>query len=277
MKPVDNKNHMTQNILFLGCGKMGSIILNNLVEESGFEASKIKVIKKSDKKKIEGISYVKDFQKLDKNYRADLVFLCIKPQDAAEVLTEFSQAKIFHKNTIFISILAGKEIKFFENIFGKKAKIIRSMPNLPIQYSQGIFAYLANKNITKNELKNLEKIFANFGTSFALKNEKDFDLVTALFGSGPAYIFLMQEIFAEIAAQISKENADELVRKLFLGSSLMSQFAEENFAGLRESVTSNKGTTASGLAVLQKNSALKNLIKKTIAAAAKRSKDLSNG
>ena len=268
---------MMQNLLFLGCGKMGSIILNNLLEESGFETSQIKVIEKSDKNKVEGISYVKDVQKLDKNYRADLVFLCIKPQDAAEVLQEFSGAKIFHKDTIFISILAGKEIKFFENIFGKKAKIIRSMPNLPIQYSQGIFAYLANKNISKVEIKNLEKIFANFGTAFAVKSEKDFDLVTAIFGSGPAYIFLIQEIFAEIAVQISKENADELVRKLFLGSSLMSQFAEDNFTKLRESVTSKNGTTASGLEILQKNSTLKNLIKKTISAAAKRSKELSNG
>jgi pyrroline-5-carboxylate reductase len=261
--------------LFLGCGKMGSIILNNLVEESGFEASDIKVLEKSDTHKLEGISYYKNAAEIEKKYAADLVFLCIKPQDSAHALKEFAAAKLFHKNTIFVSILAGKEIKFFENIFGKNARIVRSMPNLPIQYSQGVFAYLCNKNISKVDAKNLAEIFENFGVAFEVKDEKSFDLVTALFGSGPAYIFLMQEIFAEMAAKISKEKSDDLVTKLFLGSALMSGFSEEKFSTLRESVTSKAGTTDAALKVLQKDSVLKNLFKKAIAAAEKRSKELS--
>jgi len=262
-------------ILFLGCGKMGSIIAKNLLEEVGCEINQIKVLEKSDKNKLEGISYYKTSRDLEKNYKADLVFLCIKPQDSQAVLEEFAATKNFHKDTIFISILAGKEIKFFENIFGKNSKIVRSMPNLPIQYSQGIFAYLCNKNIKKAEIKNLQKIFENFGCAFEVENEKSFDLVTAIFGSGPAYIFLLQEVFAEFAAQISKENSDELVKKLFLGSSLMSAFAEENFAQLRQSVTSKAGTTEAAIKTLQKNSALKNIFKKAISAAEKRSKELS--
>ena len=264
-------------ILFLGCGKMGSIIARNLLEESGFELSQMKVIEKSEKNKIEGISYYQNSTQLEKNYQADLVFLCIKPQDSEEVLQEFAKAKIFHKNTIFISILAGKKLAFFEKIFGKNTKIIRSMPNLPIQYSQGIFAYHCNQNIKKAELKNLQNIFDQFGTAFELKNEKDFDLVTAIFGSGPAYIFLLQEIFAEMTKSISKEKSDELVKKLFLGSAMMAEFADESFSSLRESVTSKKGTTESGLKILQQGSALKNLFKKAIKAAQNRSKELSNG
>ena len=263
--------------LFLGCGKMGSILLNNLLDEAGFEASQITVLEKSDKNKLPGIFYLKDVKKLEKNYRADLVFLCIKPQDCAEVLKEFSQADIFHKDTIFISILAGKKVEFFEKIFGKSAKIIRSMPNLPIQYSQGIFSYLLNKNIKKSEAKNLEKIFAKFGTAFEILDEKSFDAVTAIFGSGPAYIFLLEEIFAEIAIAcgFKKDQAAHLIKKLFLGSVLMSEFSAENFSTLRESVTSKKGTTDAAISVLQKNSALKNLLKKAVGAAIKRSNELS--
>jgi len=264
-----------KNILFLGCGKMGAIIAKNLLEEGGVEANQIKVLEKSDKNKLEGISYYKNATQLEKNYKADLVFLCIKPQDCEAVLKEFAATKNFHKDTIFISILAGKQIKFFENIFGKNTKIVRSMPNLPIQYSQGIFAYLCNKNIKKVEIKNLQQIFDNFGCAFEVKNEKSFDLVTAIFGSGPAYIFLLQEIFGEFAKQISKEKSDELVKKLFLGSALMSAFAEENFVQLRGSVTSKAGTTEAAIKSLQKGSALKNIFKKAFGAAEKRSKELS--
>lgn len=256
---------------------MGSILANNLLEESAADASQIKVLKKSDKDQIVGLNYAKDAAELPKNYQADLVFLCIKPQDSAKILKDFSQTKIFHKKTIFISILAGKKTAFFEKIFGEKAKIVRSMPNLPIQYSQGVFAYLCNKNVSKAEAKNLEKIFEKFGLSFELKDEKYFDAVTAIFGSGPAYIFFLQEIFSEIAISlgIEKSQAAPLIKKLFLGSALMSEFSEKNFSELRESVTSKAGTTESALKTLQKNSALKNLFKKAIGSAITRSKELS--
>lgn len=268
---------MTTKILFLGCGKMGSILANNLIEESGMEPRQITVIKRSKKDKIAGLNYVESAAKLSKNYTADLVFLTIKPQDAKEVLGEFSKQKIFHKKTIFISILAGKKIKFFEKFFGKDAKIIRSMPNLPIQYSQGIFLYVANKNITKSELKNLDQIFQKFGSSVMLDDEKYF-VTSAIFGCGPAYIFLLQEILSEITIGlgIERDKANELVKKLFFGSAMMSEFAEENFSELREMVTSKKGTTEAALKILQKNSALNNIFTKAIDAAIKRSQELSS-
>lgn len=266
-----------KNIFFLGCGKIGSILARNLVEENICEAAQISVLKKSQQNKINGLNYIKKISDLPKNYQADLVFIAIKPQDAKEILAKFSQEKIFHKNTIFISILAGRKIEFFEKIFGQKTKIIRSMPNLPIQYSQGIFAFLANKNLTKTEIKNLTKIFDKFGSAFEIKNENLFDAFTAIFGSGPAYIFLLQEIFTRISISlgIKKDKAGELVKKLFLGSVLMSEFSEENFSDLQKSVASKGGTTETALQILQKNSALKNLFKKAVEAAIARSKQLS--
>jgi len=267
---------MKPNIFFLGCGKMGSILVNNLLEESGFEVSQIKILKKSEKNKLPHLSYIKNFQSLPKNYQADLVFIAIKPQESEKILKDFVKAKIFHKNTIFISILAGKKLDFFEKIFGKSAKIVRAMPNLPIQYSQGIFPYLCNKNIKQSELNELTKMFKKFGLAFELSEEKLFDAITAIFGSGPAYIFLLQEIFAEIAIKlgIKKEQATKLVKKLFLGSSLMAEFSDENFLQLRESVTSGGGTTEAAITILQKNSALKEILKKGINAAFAKSKTL---
>ncbi len=267
-----------KNIFFLGCGKMGSIILHNLLEENSFEANQINILKRSEDNKISGLNYVKDISELPKNYKADLVFITIKPQDAAAILEEFSKAKILNKKTIFISILAGKKIQFFEKIFGNDAKIVRSMPNLPIQYSQGIFPYLCNKNIKKLEIEKLKTIFDKFGSAFEISNEKLFDATTAIFGSGPAYIFLLQEIFAEIATNcgIKKNESENLVKKLFLGSSLMSEFSEKKFFQLRESVTSKNGTTAAASKILQKNSALKNIFTKAIDAAIIRSQEISH-
>lgn len=263
-------DHNTQ-ILFLGCGKMGSIIAHNLVEESGFKPSQISVLKKSDNNRIKGFNY-----HLTNAYKADIVFIAVKPQGCEIILKEFLNANYCHKNTIFISILAGKTLPFLAQHLGAKAKIVRSMPNLPIQDAQGIFPYLANANVSKSQVKSLHKIFAKFGQAFALKEESSFDMMTAIFGSGPAYIFYLQEIFLDIAlkAGIEKNTAQNLVQTLFLGSSLMSCNADLSFKELYQSVTSKGGTTQAALSVLQEKSQLKQLFDKAIKAAAKKSKEL---
>ncbi|MBM3579369.1 MAG: hypothetical protein FJX34_01185 [Alphaproteobacteria bacterium] len=242
-------------ILFLGCGKMGSILKDQLLGQ-------VEVLNSSQKK-------------LPKNYQADLVFLAIKPQGSEEILRDFAAQKPFHSKTIFISILAGKRISFFEKIFGAKAKIIRSMPNLPIQEQQGLFPYLCNKNISVAEEKKLGKIFARFGVAFRLRKEYLFDVATAIFGSGPAYIFLLQEILADIAKHYGIKDV-QFVKQLFLGSAVMSCNSNLSLEKLRESVTSKGGTTAAALTVLQKKSALKKLFSDAIATASARSKTLSN-
>ncbi len=266
-----------KNILFLGCGKMGAIIAQNLIKEKSFQPSEISVLKPTSCTQISNIFHAKSASELPENYHADIVFICIKPQESEQILQNFANEKIYHQNTIFISILAGKKIAFFEKIFGKKAKIIRSMPNLPIENSQGIFTFLANKNINDLELLNLEKIFTKFGATLALKDENLFDVATAIFGSGPAYIFLLQEIFSKIAQenQITQKQSEELVKTLFLGSSLMSRNSNFNFTQLRNSVTSKGGTTEAAINILQQNSRLEKIFNKAIRAAKNKSKILS--
>lgn len=251
-----------KNILFLGCGKMGSIVMNNLLDEKVAKASQIKVITRSKE------------PKLAKNYKADLVFIAIKPQGSEEILREFAKRELFHSKTIFVSILAGKKIAFFQKIFGKEAKVVRTMTNLPIEDAQGILTYVCNKNITATEEKKLAKIFSHFGKEFKLKNEKQFGAATALYGSGPAYIFLLQEILAEISKKYGLDDTS-LVNQLLLGSSVMSCNSDLDFASLRKTVTSKAGTTAAALDVFQKNSALKKLVEKAIDAAIKRSEELA--
>ena len=258
---------------------MGLAIANNLINEKSFKTSEISVLKPTSKNQIKGVKYYQKSQELsDEKYIADVVFIAVKPQNVQEVLEELSDKNIFDSKTIFISILAGKKIEFFTNILGKKAKIIRSMPNMPIIDSQGILLYQINENINKTELKKFANIFAKFGFAYEIKDEKLFDPLTAMFGSGPAYLLLFQDIICEIATKhnVKKEDAISLVKQLFLGTSLMSCNSDLSFRELKENITSKAGTTASGLSVFENEDSLKNLTKLAIDEATKRSKELSN-
>lgn len=266
---------MKKNIFFLGCGKMGGIIAKNLVKNQDFSSYNFLVLKPSKVNKINNLNYIDSLEKIPKNYVADIVFICIKPQESKTILEEFAQAKIFHKDTIFISILAGKNLNFFSKIFGSKKQIIRSMPNLGIEVNQGIIPYI-HKNLTAENKKIILNIFTNFGTAFEVEDEKLFHVLTALYGCGPAYIFLMQKILFDIAIsnKIPKETAKSLTKKLFLGSSLLSSESTLDFSKMIENVASKKGVTEASLEALLQDNKLHKLILKAAKNGIARSKKL---
>jgi len=257
---------------------MGSIILNNMISEKSVKASKTIILRKVAKDDIKGVKTYTNIEDLSKkSYKADIVFIAIKPQDSEKTLKILKDSQISHEKTIFVSILAGKKLSFFEDIFGSDAKIVRSMPNLGIQESQGILLYQENSNINQKESVILDKIFQRFGLAYKITDEKLFDPLTALFGSGPAYLFLLQDVFSQITNKfkVSKKDSDDLVKQLFLGSALLSCNSEDDFKKLKENVTSKGGVTKAGVDVLEDQDSLKNLFSKTIDNANKRSKELS--
>lgn len=273
-------NIKNSKIFFLGAGKMGAILVKNIIHHFNNEEN-ILILKPSKTNAIKGLKYISSPDKIKKNYQADIVFITIKPQGSEAILSEFAKQNIFHKNTIIISILAGKKISFFEEKFGAKAKIIRSMPNIAIDFKMGCFTFFANKNISTQDKENLNQIFRNFGHSFEIKKESLFNPITAIYGSGPAYIFLLQKIFYQISLHygINSKDSEELVKKLFLGSSLMSDHMVSikdkfDFSNLKAMVTSKKGTTEAGLKILEDKSALEKLFKLAINKALKRSEEL---
>jgi len=254
---------------------MGGVIAKNLLENQDFSSYNFLALKPSESNKILNINYINDLAKLPQNYVADIVFICIKPQESKSILEEFAKTKIFHQNTIFISILAGKNISFFSKIFGAKKQIVRSMPNLGINVNQGIIPYI-HRNLSIDNQKIILEIFSKFGTAFEVEDEKLFHVLTALYGCGPAYIFLMQKIFFDIAIanKIPKKNAYDLTKKLFLGSSLLSSESSLDFSKMIENVASKKGVTEASLENLLKNDKLHNLILKSIKNGVKLSKKL---
>jgi pyrroline-5-carboxylate reductase len=276
-----------QKILFLGCGKMGSAIASSILEaQAKFElnlnlqkAQSIFEITAIDPNnpEIRGLKHFNSLQQIPVDYEAKLVFLCTKPQNSEEIIKNLANSGKISKKTIFVSILAGKKIKFFKDILGKSAKIIRVMPNLGILENQGIIAYLASQNVKEGEKNIVKEIFATSCKMIELQNEKDFDNFTAIFGSGPGYIFYLQEIFENIAKNlgIDEKNAANLVKQLFLGSSSLSKKSPLSFLQLKNNVTSAGGTTEAGLEVLKQNDILQKLLTKAIKSASKRSKELA--
>lgn len=266
---------MTQ-ILFIGCGKMGGALIKNLLQND-FEYPQFTVLKPSKKNLIAGIKYVADYQKLPKNYQADIVVFAFKPQVAAAILADFCQHKIYHPKTIFVSILAGKKIAFFENIFGEKAKIIRLMPNLPTLINQGIFGYFANNNLKKSEINSLAKFLNGIGENIAVDNEEMIDVVTAISGSGPAYLFLFIKSMIEGAVNLGLDQklAQKLVTRTIYGSAKMALSPSQDLENLISSVASKGGTTEAALEVLHKNNQFKKVIFDAIKAANNRSQELS--
>jgi len=262
-------NNNSFNILFLGCGNMGRPIVQTL--QNNLNSSQVTIIKPTSNNLPSQVAYFADYNELPNNYIADIVFLAIKPQQALEILPLFAKQKFLQPQTLIITMLAGKKLAFYEQIFSKNTKIIRIMPNLNIEVNCGTVSYFANSCIKNIDLKILHQIFGQ--QLFALSQEADFDIATAIFGCGPAYLFLLQEIFQQIATEY-QINQPQLIVDLFLGSALMMQKNTQSPAILQQMVASKKGATASALEVLKNQNQLQNIFKQAIAEAVKTSAKL---
>ncbi len=275
-----------KNILFIGCGKMGQVIIEKIINNKKLQHNNYKVIDPNiadknlsgDKFKNSNISYSTEISLIDNNYLADIIFLNIKPQQSRDILLKISQLDIYDENTIFISIIAGKKIGFFTDILGDHIKFVRTMPNLAIQYCHAVMPYKLSSNFKNDDKKLIISLFEDFGKIFEITNEELFNIITAIFGSGPGYIFLLQEILKNIAINngVDDKIAGNLVEELFLGSSLMAKNSDKSFSQLLSDVSSNKGVTQVLIENLTKSNSLHEIFENAIAKAASRSKELGS-
>jgi len=204
---------------------------------------------------------------------SDIIILAVKPQDAAEVLKEL--ARVIKKETLVISIAAGITSGFIEDILGKKNRVIRTMPNMPALIGEGITAVSAGKYAQSADTELACRILSSLGKTVIVE-EKLIDAVTAVSGSGPAYVFLFMEYIIKAARSLglSDDLAADLVKQTFLGSVnlLMKKNLEPGI--LRAKVTSKGGTTQAAVKVFEE-SKFEKIIEKALLAAKKRSKALS--
>lgn len=203
-----------------------------------------------------------------------VLFLAVKPQQLPELLAEL--APEITARHLVLSIAAGKRLEFFEARL-PAARVIRVMPNLGVLAAQGMSAYCAGARATAEDRRTAADLLASFGQALELP-ESQFDAVTALSGSGPAYFALFLKLMAEAGARLGlqAEDAQRLARQTMAGTAALITRDLYTPDALIQAVSSAKGTTVAGLEVFQQ-SAMAQIVADALAAAARRSEELSRG
>ncbi len=260
----------TQGLILLGCGKMGSALLAGWLER-GVEARAVHVIdpKPSDWLKAQGASINGTLPATPA-----VILIAVKPQMMGEALPTLQG---FGGDVIYLSIAAGTPISAFEETFGSDARIIRTMPNTPAAVGRGITALVGNANASDEDLDLAEALMSAVGQTVRLTSEDQIDAVTAVSGSGPAYVFHLIETLAAAGVNegLPAAMAMQLAKATVAGAGHLAEQAEEDPTQLRINVTSPNGTTQAALEVLMDaETGFPPLLRRAVKAAADRGREL---
>jgi pyrroline-5-carboxylate reductase len=206
---------------------------------------------------------------------AAVVVLAVKPQVAGDVVPPLKS--LVRPSTVIVSIMAGKTIGFLEGALSPEAAIVRCMPNTPAAIGRGITVAVPNRKVTAQQRELTDRLLRATGAVEWVDDEALIDAVTAVSGSGPAYIFLLAESLARAgaAAGLPPALAARLARETVSGAGELLHRSPLPPSTLRENVTSPNGTTAAALGVLMAKDGMDPLLEKAVAAAAKRSRELA--
>lgn len=271
---MDMDDLAARGLVLLGCGKMGSAMLEGWLA-GGLPASSVWVIDPGQSdwlaaRVAEGLHLNEVLPEAPA-----VVLLAVKPQmmDAAlPQVAEFADGQ-----TLFVSVAAGKTLGYFADRLGAGAPVIRAMPNTPAAVGRGITALTGNDRVDEAALALAETLLSAVGQTVRLQHEGQMDAVTAVSGSGPAYVFHLIEALAAagVAQGLPPEMAMRLAKATVGGAGQLAEHATEDPAQLRVNVTSPGGTTAAALAVLMDpDTGFPALLDRAVAAAAARSKAL---
>jgi pyrroline-5-carboxylate reductase len=265
-------------LLLVGCGKMGGAMLEGWLAR-GVAASDVIVAEPAEalRPKRAGIASVAS--SADVGQTPGIVVLAVKPQSMDAVLPDLKRfaGDGSKGGSVFLSIAAGKTLKYFAGHLGAGAKVVRAMPNTPAAVRQGITVSTASKGVSEAEKKRCHELLEAVGQSLWVDDEGLIDHVTALSGSGPAYVFLLVEAMAAAGAKLglTPEMAMQLARATVTGSGELLRQSSEPASQLRVNVTSPGGTTAEALKVLMAGDGIQPVFDKALAAASRRSKELA--
>lgn len=262
-----------RGLVLLGCGKMGSAMLEGWLR-TGLPPTSVWVIdpNPSDWLKKQGVHIGEDLPK-----NPAVAIIAVKPQMMKEALPDVKA--LGNGETLIISVAAGTLIAKFEDVFGDTTPIVRAMPNTPASIGRGITAIVGNDKVAQDDMDLAEGLLLSVGDVVRLEDEDQMDVVTAVSGSGPAYVFHLIETLAAagMAEGLSAELAMQLAKATVAGAGEMAQDLSVNPAQLRSNVTSPNGTTQAALEVLMDyKTGFPPLLRRAVAAAAKRSRELAH-
>ncbi|OHV85051.1 pyrroline-5-carboxylate reductase [Rhizobium sp. LCM 4573] len=206
---------------------------------------------------------------------ADILFLAVKPQVMEAVLPPLKS--VVGENTVVVSVAAGKTLAFLEGHLGEAA-MVRAMPNTPAMVGRGVTGAYANPKVSDSQREQVQALLRVSGPVEWVASESDIDAVTAVSGSGPAYVFYLVECMAEAGRKLGlpADLAMRLARETVSGAGELLHQSPEDASKLRQNVTSPGGTTAAALAVLMAEDGMQPLFDEAIAAARKRAQELGS-
>ena len=268
-----------QTHLVVGAGKMGGALISGWISSKTLSAAKLIILDPTPGDDAlaaikSGATHIKTPSKAIG--AVTYVLLAIKPQSFASLAAEIETH--LAKDAVIISILAGTSLNSLQEAFPGRS-IIRAMPNTPASIGQGITAYTKGAEIADAHVEMTESLLSAAGQVHHVPNEHLIDVVTAVSGSGPAYIFHMVEALEAAAVHIGlPENiAPQFARQTVIGAAALLSQTGSTATELRQNVTSPNGTTAAALDVLMDINGLPSLMREAAQAALKRAKELSEG
>ena len=251
---------------------MGSALLNGWLD-GGIPPASIRVLEPNPSEWLQSLPVSLNTEPADTP--PAVCVLAVKPQimpDAIQAVQSYGGG-----STIVLSIAAGIRIEFLERAFGEGTPIVRSMPNTPAAIGHGISALIGNRTSSADDVALAEHLLSVAGDTVRLESESQMDAVTAVSGSGPAYVFHMIEALTEAGTKegLSPELALRLAVSTVAGAGRLAQVSESGPSQLRVDVTSPGGTTAAALNTLMDvNTGLASLMGRAVRAAADRSREL---
>lgn len=265
-------------LLLVGCGKMGGALLAGWIAK-GLAATDVYVVEpdaglRTQARDRHGLAAFAEPRELPTDLRPRAIVFAVKPQAMAAVLPAYEQLT---GSGVVLSIAAGTAIARFEAAFGATTPIVRAMPNTPAAIGQGVTALVANPHASAAQRELCGQLMAAVGQVLWIDDEEHMHVITAMSGSGPAYVFYLIEVLAKAAIGngLPEAMAWPMARAMVAGSAALAASSEHAVETLRQQVTSPGGTTQAALEVLMAADGMQLLFERAVAAAARRSRELA--
>ena len=270
----------TGRVLMVGAGKMGGALIESWLEKQTTQPSDIVLVEPN----VTRAKYFRDAytlytfetpEAINTGLGEATILFAVKPQVMDEVVPLYKP--LIQPGRLVLSIAAGTPISYFEHQLGANTAVVRAMPNTPASIGHGITVLCANTHVSAEQRARCEILIGAVGQVEWIEDESLMDAVTAVSGSGPAYVFLLIEALAQagISAGLAADLANRLALTTVAGAGALAEQTEDSPTVLRQNVTSPGGTTAAALEVLMADDGLQQLMARAVTAAKERGQELA--